>query len=57
MERKVYYGEYTIQHWIDLMLSGDIELPNYQRSFVWDIDGVKKLIDSFKEDSNNNWFV
>ena len=51
MERKVYYGEYTIQHWIDLMLSGDIELPNYQRSFVWDIDGVKKLIDSFKEDS------
>lgn len=51
MERKVYYGEYTLQHWIDLMLSGDIELPNYQRSFVWDRESVKKLIDSFKEDS------
>lgn len=51
MERKVYYGEYTLQHWIDLMLCGDIELPNYQRSFVWDKDSVRKLIDSFKEDS------
>lgn len=51
MERKVYYGEYTLQHWIDLMLSGDIELPNYQRSFVWDRDNVKKLINSFQEDS------
>lgn len=51
MERKVYYGEYTLQHWIDLMLSGDIELPNYQRCFVWDMDNVRKLIDSFMEDS------
>lgn len=51
MDRKVYYGEYTLQHWIDLMLSCDIELPNYQRYFVWDRGSVKKLIDSFKEDS------
>ncbi len=51
MDRKVYYGEYTLEHWIDLMLSGDIELPDYQRSFVWDKDNVQKLIASFKDDS------
>lgn len=24
MENKVYYGEYTLKHWIKLMLSGNI---------------------------------
>lgn len=35
MMNKVYYGEYTLEHWIKLMLTRNIELPNYQRHFVW----------------------
>lgn len=34
MENKVYYGEYSLKHWIDLILKQDIELPLYQRYFV-----------------------
>ncbi len=41
---RTYYGEYTLKHWIDLMLSGNIVLPEYQRSFAWDEGDVKKLI-------------
>lgn len=36
MENKVYYGEYSLKHWIDLILSKNIELPEYQRYFVWE---------------------
>lgn len=43
---RTYYGEYTLKHWIDLMLSGNIVLPEYQRSFAWDEGDVKKLISS-----------
>lgn len=43
---RTYYGEYTLKHWIDLMLSGNIVLPDYQRSFAWDEGDVKKLISS-----------
>lgn len=46
MDNKVYYGEYSLKHWIDLMLSGNITLPPYQRSFVWDKNRVEKLIQS-----------
>ncbi|WP_277125602.1 GmrSD restriction endonuclease domain-containing protein [Capnocytophaga gingivalis] len=46
MNNKVYYGEYSLKHWIDLMLSGNITLPPYQRSFVWDKNRVEKLIQS-----------
>lgn len=49
MKNKVYYGEYTLQHWIDLMLNGDIVMPKYQRSFVWDEERTKKLILSLKK--------
>ena len=31
MKRNVYYGEYTLMYWIDMMLSGKIRLPEYQR--------------------------
>ena len=34
MESRTYYGEYSLKHWIDLMLNGNIVLPEYQRSFV-----------------------
>lgn len=43
---RTYYGEYTLKHWIDLILSGNIVLPDYQRSFAWDEGDVKKLISS-----------
>ena len=43
MENKVYYGEYTLKHWINLMLSGNIVLPEYQRHFVWRERDVKRL--------------
>ncbi|MBR1447696.1 MAG: DUF262 domain-containing protein [Prevotella sp.] len=50
MTHKVHYGEYTLQHWIDLMLSEDIVMPGYQRSFVWEKDMVKKMIENLKKD-------
>lgn len=54
MERnKIYYGEYSLKHWIDLILSGNIVLPEYQRSFVWDKDNIEDFIESFK----SNYFV
>ena len=46
IETRVYYGEYTLRHWVDLMLTRGIELPEYQRSFVWDEDDVKRLLAS-----------
>ncbi|UKI56530.1 MAG: DUF262 domain-containing protein [Treponema succinifaciens] len=49
-KNKVYYGEYTLKHWIDLILSNNIVLPEYQRLFVWDKNKVVKLIDSFSKD-------
>ena len=45
---KIYYGEYNLSHWIKLILSKKIELPSYQRNFVWSEDKVKKLIESLK---------
>lgn len=45
---KVYYGEYNLLHWLKLILRGDIELPSYQRNFVWTEDKVIKLMDSLK---------
>lgn len=47
MENRVYYGEYSLKHWIDLMLKKNIILPEYQRYFVWDENKVKTLIDTF----------
>lgn len=48
MNNKVYYGEYSLKHWIDLMLSGNIVLPEYQREFVWETRDIKRLIKSLK---------
>lgn len=49
MESKVYYGEYTLSHWIKLMLTKNIILPDYQRCFVWDEKDIKRFIQSLKE--------
>jgi uncharacterized protein with ParB-like and HNH nuclease domain len=48
MENRVYYGQYSLQHWIDLMLKENIILPVYQRLFVWDEEKVKTLIETFR---------
>lgn len=48
MNSKVYYGEYSLQHWINLILSGNITLPEYQRSFVWKESEVKDFIGALK---------
>ena len=48
METRVYYGEYTLRHWLSLMLTKNIDLPDYQRSFVWGEGDVKRMIESLK---------
>lgn len=53
MKNRVYYGEYSLKHWIDLMLRKNITLPPYQRSFVWNEDAVLRFVKSLK----NNEFV
>ena len=49
MNNKVYYGEYTLRHWINLILKKNIILPDYQRYFVWDQNKTKELIKAFNE--------
>ena len=49
MENKIYYGEYSLKHWINLMLTKNITLPDYQRLFVWTEEKVEKLIQTFQE--------
>ena len=50
MDKKVYYGEYTLKHWIELLLKKDLELPPYQRSFVWTEEQVKGFIKGIQDD-------
>lgn len=46
---RIYYGEYSLAYWIQMILKGNIVLPEYQRTFVWNKDDYTNLIDSFKE--------
>lgn len=48
MKTRVYYGEYTLQHWVKLMTTGNIELPAYQRSFVWEEGDVRRMLASLE---------
>ncbi|MDO4697580.1 MAG: DUF262 domain-containing protein [Pasteurellaceae bacterium] len=50
MGNKVYYGEYSLKHWLDLILSKNLLLPKYQRYFVWDEPKVSTLINSFRKE-------
>lgn len=50
MDKKVYYGEYTLKYWIELLLKKDLVLPPYQRSFVWTEEQVKGFIKGIEED-------
>lgn len=49
MDNRVYYGQYSLKHWLDLILKGNIILPDYQRYFVWDEDKVKTLITTLRK--------
>ena len=49
MERKIFYGEYTLRHWLDLILKRNILLPAYQRHFVWSKESVEKFLFQLKE--------
>lgn len=48
MDKKVYYGEYSLKHWIELLLKKDLELPPYQRNFVWSEEQVKEFVNGLK---------
>lgn len=48
MENRVYYGEYSLRHWIELILKKNLVLPDYQRYFVWDEKKVATLIATIK---------
>ena len=46
---KVYYGEYSLERWVDLMLTSNVVLPDYQRYFVWDKKQATTLLKSIKK--------
>lgn len=48
MDSRVYYGEYSLKHWINMILSKNIILPEYQRSFVWEEKDVMRLLSSIQ---------
>ncbi len=50
MDKKVYYGEYTLKYWIELLLKKDLVLPPYQRNFVWTEEQVRGFIKGIEED-------
>lgn len=49
MDNRVYYGQYSLNHWLDLILKQNIILPDYQRLFVWDEKKVRTLIKAFRQ--------
>ena len=48
MKNKVFYGEYTLKHWIELIFKRNILLPEYQRHFVWNEGQMRKLLKSMR---------
>ncbi len=50
MNNRIFYGEYTLKHWIKLMLTSNIVLPDYQRLFVWKEEDVKNFINQIKDE-------
>ena len=49
MKNRVYYGEYSLAYWIELILTKKIVLPKYQRHFVWSEGRLATLISTLKE--------
>lgn len=50
MKNRVHYGEFTLDYWLEQLISGGIILPEYQRSFVWSKEQIKNLINSVGKD-------
>lgn len=50
MKNRIFYGEYTLKHWIKLMLTSNIVLPDYQSLFVWKEEDVKNFINQMKDE-------
>lgn len=48
MKNRIHYGEFTLDYWVEQIISGDIELPDYQRSFVWQKEQIKRFIRAIK---------
>lgn len=48
MQKKIIYGEYTLLHWIELILRKNVVLPKYQRHFVWTEEQFNKFIVALK---------
>ena len=42
MDKKVYYGEYSLKHWIELLLKKDLELP--ANDYIFAANGHKTTI-------------
>ena len=49
MNKSCFYGEYTLLHWIELILQKNIVLPEYQRSFVWKKEQVETFLKKLKK--------
>lgn len=54
MKNRIYYGQYSLKYWIELMLSRNIICPPYQRRFVWKQSDVQNFIENIK---NEDLFV
>lgn len=50
MKNRIYYGQYSLKYWIELMLSKNIICPPYQRRFVWKPSDVQNFIENMKND-------
>ena len=49
MDNKVFYGEYSLRHWINMILRKELLLPDYQRFFVWKEKAMDLLIETLQE--------
>lgn len=49
MDNKVFYGEYTLRHWINMIPRKELLLPDYQRFFVWKEKNMDLLIETLQE--------
>lgn len=45
----VYNGEYSLKRWIDLILTSNVVLPEYQRYYVWDKKQASTLMKSISK--------
>lgn len=50
MKNKIYYGEYSLAYWLELMLHEKIVLPDYQRYYVWERSDLNSLVETLKHD-------